>query len=243
MSRSLSDPVSCLADPVSGAVRAAAAAGIGQDRRNVGCGLEFLAALPEASVACAVFDPQYRGVMDRLAYGNEGARQKGRARLAQMPEATIGAFLSAIARVVRPRGHLFLWVDKFHLVQGVRPWLAPAGLEAVDMVTWDKGRIGMGYRTRRRSEYLVVAQKPPLRAKGVWTRRDIPDVVTEKVPRAGHAHRKPVELQASLIEAVTDPGDLVIDPAAGSFSVLESCARLGGRVFLGTDLADHAASS
>jgi site-specific DNA-methyltransferase (adenine-specific) len=28
-------------------------------------------------------------------------------------------------------------------------------------------KMGMGYRTRRESEYLLVLQKPPLKAKGI----------------------------------------------------------------------------
>ena len=40
---------------------------------------------------------------------------------------------------------------------------------------------------------------------------------------------------AQLIEASTTEGDLVIDPAAGTFSVLDAC-REKGRVFLGCDL-------
>ena len=35
----------------------------------------------------------------------------------------------------------------------------------------------MGYRTRRKSEYCLVLQKVPLRAKGVWRSHNIPDVV------------------------------------------------------------------
>ena len=50
-----------------------------------------------------------------------------------------------------------------------------------------------------------------------------------------HAHQKPVGLQAALIEAVTEPGDVVVDPAAGSFSVMESALSVG-RNFLGGDL-------
>ena len=136
------------------------------------------------------------------------------------------------------RGHLFLWVDKFHLMTGFRAWLAGTELDVVDMVTWDKGKIGMGYRTRRRAEYLIVLQKAPRRAKGVWKLHDIPDVWAEPIPkelRAAGVHPKPVQLQAQLIEAVSNPGDLVLDPAAGTYSVLEACAQTG-RTFLGCDL-------
>lgn len=209
------------------------------DERNVGCGLKFLADIPDNSVTTAFFDPQYRGVMEKMKYGNEGARQKGRAKLDQMPEDVIKEFLSEIDRVLKPQGHLFLWIDKYHLCEGIKPWTGDISLEVVDMLTWNKGRMGMGYRTRRQSEYAFILQKPPKRAKDVWTDKSLIDVLEESVPRKGHAHRKPVGIQARLIAATTRPGDIVIDPAAGSFSVLASCKRVGNRRFFGTDLVDH----
>ena len=199
-------------------------------------GRDLLAQLPESAVPAAFFDPQYRGVLDHLAYGNEGEnRGQGRAGLPQMNDDTIAEFIGELNRILIPSGHLFLWMDKFHLCTGFRDWLSGTSLETVDMITWDKDRIGMGYRSRRKSEHLVVLQKSPRKAKGVWKVHTIPDVWTERVPKQGGVHPKPVELQAALIEAVTNPGDLVVDPAAGTFSVLETCRRRG-RVFLGCDI-------
>jgi len=192
--------------------------------------------VPDDAAALCIFDPQYYGALDKMAYGNEGARQKGRVALVQMDDATIAAFVAEIARTLRPSGHLLLWTDKFHLCQGVAPWLAGTSLSVVDLIVWDKTRIGMGYRSRRRSEYLTVLQKAPLRAKGVWHGRAIRAVWAKKA-RPGHPHRKPAGLQRRLGEAVTASDDLVLDPAAGGFSTLgavEACAE--PRVFLGTDL-------
>jgi site-specific DNA-methyltransferase (adenine-specific) len=207
------------------------------DRRNQADGIELLGALPNEAVALAFLDPQYRGVLDRQAFGNEGSRQKGRAGLPQMDEETILLFLDGLSRVLAPRGHLMLWVDKFQLLTSAARWFETNELQVVDMITWNKGRMGMGYRSRRCSEYLVIGQKPPIRVKGVWTRHNIPDVWYEKLPRTktSHAHEKPIGLQEALIEATTPRGGLVIDPAAGSFSVMK--AALGtGRHFLGCDL-------
>lgn len=204
--------------------------------KNRADGLDLLASIGDGEVATAFFDPQYRGVLEKLAYGNEGARQKQRCALDQMSEGTIIKFIREIDRVLKPSGHLFLWVDKYHLCQGVLPWTEGTDLNLVDMVVWDKGKIGMGYRTRRRSEYLIVLQKSPVKAKACWTDHAIPDVWEEKVSTKEHPHSKPIELQRRLIEATTKEGDLVLDPAAGSFSVLEAC-RLAGRDFLGGDIA------
>lgn len=199
-------------------------------------GLKFLSKLTDDTIPVAFLDPQYRGVLEKLSYGNEGKdRGKRRYALKQMTEAVIGSFMRGIDRVLIPSGHLFLWVDKFHLCQGVRPWFDGTALDVVDLVTWDKGTFGMGYRTRRRAEYCVVLQKRPRKAKGVWKIHNIPDVVRERVSRRDHPHAKPVDLQGELMAAVSHEGDYVIDPAAGSFSVLQA-ARNRRRTFLGCDL-------
>src|SRR6185436_14225956 len=172
------------------------------DTRNECDGLLLLKKLPNNAIPLAFFDPQYRGVLDKLRYGNEGQRQRGRATLTQMSLETIREFLQELARVIIPSGHVMLWVDKFHFVDGIKPWIADLPMSTVDAMTWDKGRMGMGYRTRRRAEYLLVLQKEPTRAKGVWTAHDIPDIWLEKVEKK-HPHAKPELLHAALIEATT----------------------------------------
>ncbi len=176
------------------------------NQRNQCDGLELLAALKPESIPLCIFDPQYRGVLDKMRYGNEGvSRGRRSSGLPQMSEETIGEFIAGISAALIPSGHLFLWVDKFHLCKGITAWLGDSGLEIVDLVTWDKSRIGMGYRSRRKAEYLLILQKPPTRVGPGWQHDDIPDFVTEKVQRVKNVHPKPVYLQARLIEAVTDP--------------------------------------
>ena len=201
-------------------------------------GLNLMSKLPEESIAATFFDPQYRGVLDKLGYGNEGIlRGQQRSALPQMSSDIIAEFIRAIHRVLGPSGHIFLWIDKFHLCSGINDWIQDTTFEIVDLITWNKSRIGMGYRTRRTAEYLIVLQKAPKRAKGIWTRHDIPDVWEEKVPstKSNAVHPKPVALQQALIEATTAPNDPILDPAAGSFSVLKAC-QLAGRTFVGCDV-------
>lgn len=199
-------------------------------------GLKLLSCLPKEAVPVAFLDPQYRGVLDKMNYGNEGkSREKRRSLLVQMTEAIIEDFIQGINDVLIPSGHLFLWIDKFHLCQGFSNWFHGTQLEVVDLIVWDKERIGMGYRSRRVSEYCVVFQKLPKRAKGVWKIHNIPDVWRERKETKDHPHQKPLKLQAELIAAVTNQGDYVIDPAAGSFSVMKA-AHLQNRNFIGCDL-------
>ena len=206
------------------------------DRRNRCEGLEFLTRIPDGLAAAAFFDPQYRSLLDNMAYGNEGtSRSRARCALPQMSEDQIRNFVCEIARTLRRSGHMFLWLDKFGLLNGFAERTEGSGLAVVDLIAWDKKRFGLGYRTRRQSEYLVVYQKPPKRAKDIWTSRSIPDVWQEPRVRGEGTHAKPVLLQRALIGAVSNPGDCVVDPAAGSFSVLKAC-QAEGRTFLGCDI-------
>ena len=93
----------------------------------------------------------------------------------------------------------------------------------------------MGYRSRCKTEYCVVLQKQPRKAKGVWKTHNIPDTWREKVTSDGHPHKKPIKLQAELLAAVSNEGDIVIDPAAGDFTVM-TAANNRHRNFLGCDL-------
>lgn len=209
---------------------------IKENYRNISDGIKLMEQIKDESISACFFDPQYRGVLDKLNYGNEGKqRGKGRASLDQMSEELIKEFIRETNRVLVPSGHLFLWVDKFHLCQGVLNWFKGTDLNLVDMITWDKGKIGMGYRTRRKSEYLIVFQKSPVRAKGCWADHSIPDVWLEKLTNKEHPHTKPYELQKRLILATTKKDDYILDPCSGSYSVFEACKETK-RNFVGGDI-------
>jgi site-specific DNA-methyltransferase (adenine-specific) len=199
-----------------------------------GDALILLRSLPDACTPLVFFDPQYRGVLDKLKFGNEGARQKGRAQLPAMTESYIDDVCREVARVLVPSGYLMRWTDTFHLCEGDHLRIAEV-LKCVDLVAWDSLRISMGKRTRRRGDYLVVLQKPPIVAK-TWRDHGIPSRWAEKVDRKLHPHIKPAGLIARLMGAVTCPGDLIIDPAAGSF-VVKRVALEMGRNFIGCDIA------
>lgn len=221
--------------------------------RNKARGLDLMASLRDGAAAVVFLDPQYRAVLDKMDYGNEGSRQKARAALPQMNYDLIVHLREEAWRVLRPSGYMFQWVDKFDLCQA--NWAPLGSLQCVDWITWRKPRWGQGYRSRRVCEYLMVFQKLPIKAKETWKDHGIPDVwgpaEEHKEVEAGrtplalrpkdfpwtrHTHAKPLGLQLRLIKAVTrSKRDLVVDPCAGGYSVLEA-ARLAGRRFLGCDI-------
>jgi site-specific DNA-methyltransferase (adenine-specific) len=124
------------------------------------------------------------------------------------------------------------WVDTFRLVEGHH---LRVPLKAVDLIDWDSLRIGMGKRSRRRGDYLLIHQRAPIKVGSTWKDHGIPSRWPEKVDRNIHPHIKPIGLIERLIGATTEPGDLVVDPAAGSFVVMHAAHKLG-RNFVGCDL-------
>jgi site-specific DNA-methyltransferase (adenine-specific) len=201
-----------------------------------GDALALLQSLSDSCTRLGFFDPQHRENLDKLKYGNEGERQRERCNLPQMSSEYIDACCRDFARVLMPSGYLMLWQNAFQTCQGLHLRLADV-LQCVDLIAWDNQRLGMGYRARRRGDYLVALQKPPIKARATWrTSPTIPDRWFEKVDRKLHPHIKPIGLISALIEAITTPGDLVVDPAAGSFVVMHGARQLG-RDFIGCDLA------
>jgi len=199
-----------------------------------GDALELLRSLPDRNASVVFFDPQHRSVLDHLKFGNEGARQVGRAALPTMSEPYTDLCLRESARILTPSGYVFYWLDTFCLCMGAHLRVADV-LRPVDLIAWDNLKMGMGKRSRRRGDYVLALQKKPVTPK-TWTDHGIPNRWPEKIDRRRHPHLKPTELTSRLIAAVTKPNDLIVDPAAGSFVVLKIAGLLGRR-FIGCDAA------
>jgi len=208
-----------------------------------GDALKLLRLLSDSYSPLGFFDPQFREMLDRQKYGNEGTRQSARARLPAMSAEFIDTVTVEFARVLKPSGYLMRWTDKYCLCEGHHLRIPPSILKVVDLIDTDIGHNGQGYRSRYRGDYLLVLQKPPIKARATWRDHSIPDRWVEKVNRKLHPHAKPIRLIERLIAATTMPGDIVIDPAAGCFNVMAAAHKLR-RNFIGCDLAycggDHA---
>jgi site-specific DNA-methyltransferase (adenine-specific) len=201
---------------------------------QAGDALTLLRSLPDDCTPLVFFDPQHRDVLDKLRFGNEGARQRDRARLPAMTGDYIDACCREAVRILVPSGYLMQWVDTFRLCEAHHRRLAGV-IKCVDLIAWDSLRPGMGKRSRRRGDYLLVLQKSPI-TPSTWKDHGIPSRWAEKVDRKIHPHAKPAGLIARLVGAVTEASDLVVDPAAGSFVVLRVANEMG-RDFVGCDIA------
>jgi len=117
-------------------------------------------------------------------------------------------------------------------------WLDDA-IPFKQMVIWDKGPMGMGWHYRRSYETVLVAQQPGAACKWNGGRKTEnilrPDnKAFRKIIPALHQHptEKPVGLAGLFVEIHSDPGDLVLDPFAGSGWSGRAAKDLGRKAIL-----------
>lgn len=118
-------------------------------------------------------------------------------------------------------------------------YVSQTGASIKSEVIWDKVYHGMGDTKAAFApshENIVFAVKgkysfPGSRPKDLVT---FPKINSSKMV---HPTEKPVGLLANLISSVTKPGDLILDPFAGSGSTLVA-AKKTGRRFIGIELDD-----
>lgn len=97
-------------------------------------------------------------------------------------------------------------------------------------LVWDKGHVGLGRVWRNQHELMIAARwQDVVFADDGVLRADIARF--EATPSADREHpvEKPDKLLRWLIQPTSSPGDLVIDPFAGSGSTLSAAKTMGRR--------------
>ena len=103
-------------------------------------------------------------------------------------------------------------------------WLS-ANLKIVELLIWLKGNffdLGFHKHFRPQTEYALLIQKQP--CKKEIKDRGIGQVFNEIVnfTNRHNPHQKPLHMTTTIIQQLTNEGDLVIDPCAGSFTTLRT---------------------
>ena len=177
-----------------------------------------------------VIGDSYYGGGSSTQYGNDFANFAHKSTLA-------GTHPGGSRRPVKPRKH-----ERFQVGEQVGiPWmlanaLRDAGWMIRQVSIWAKPNPMPGpFRKRLTSshEYIIHATKS---MKYFCNRsgfddgtRIMRDVITMPCGRGGHAHNAgfPAGLVRPFIEALSDPGDLILDPFAGSGTVAAVAAEMG----------------
>jgi len=215
--------------------------------------LEVMATLDEGSVDLIVTSPPYNQLGKRSPATGTGilsgnawvSKVASRGYADDMGEedyrSWLGSVASGMLRVLRPGGSLFFnhkirYRDKqmIHPLDYVRDW---PGWTLRQEIVWDQAaaiafNCGLFAPTDERIYWLVKPGADYEMNDGaagmlsVW-RVDRNRHIKGSVK--GHPCPFPVEIPARCIKALTKPGDLVLDPFAGSGSTLVACVKAGRR--------------
>lgn len=207
--------------------------------------LDVLRELPVAPIAALVTDPPYSS-------GNlpESMKQKAAPRLRgwtwqdKVMEtdqlSTLGFVWLMRAVLVEARlrlsegGSLCVFIDWRNwgnLVGAVES----AGFRVNNMVVWDKRQIGMGNGFRNQHELVLYGSLGTPRVIS----HAVPNVLACKREENDlHQSPKPVALMQRLLEVVSAPGDIVLDPFLGSGSTLLA-AKASGRKGIGIEIEER----
>lgn len=99
------------------------------------------------------------------------------------------------------------------------------------LLVWDKGSPGMGDLNHWGPSYELIASLGFGQTSGS---RDTSVLRYNTVPPANRDHptQKPVDLLCYLIEKISEPGETILDPFAGSGSTGVACLKTGRRCIL-----------
>ncbi len=196
-----------------------------------------LASLPDKSVAHVICDPPYeaeahtKGRRAGASGGGAEARPLDFDPITEAQRAAAGAHFARLAN---------RWILVFCQVEASAKWaeaMVAGGAKYVRTAIWVKpgaapqftgDRPGMGY------ESIVVCHAPGRTAWNGGGRHGVFECPSSDRDRV-HMTQKPLALMEQLVRLFTDPGEIVLDPFAGSGTTGVACRRLGRR-FLGWEV-------
>lgn len=200
------------------------------DRVHLGDAPRLLAEWPANFVDLVVSDPPY---------GNNTHYGSARRRIAGDEHPLIGLQgIAATYRLLRRDATAYVFCGPQHVGFLEHFFLRYSKFKLRELICWNKGTPGFGHTFRRQYEFIAVLEK----GQPTYRTHVIPTLLTARRASAKqHPHAKPVDLLEKLIAWSSDPGQIVLDPFAGSGSTGVAAANLGRR-FIGIEIAPEYAA-
>ena len=203
--------------------------------------IEELGKLPEASCDLAIVDPPFgRNLQDNPSLGVGYDRYKDK------PEDMYYWYEQAIpqvARVLRPNSHLYM----FFPINRDYPFFLQILEKSFDFVdeiplAWVKTTGGFSvnaeYRYQPRYQPIFFASKGKRKLKMGTPNGNVLEFPSIPIGQRKHPAEAPVDLFKFLIDQSTLPGEVVLDPFAGSGNSLVAAKELG-RLAIGIEISEN----
>jgi len=208
------------------------------------CALNGLAALADSSIDLIVTDPPYpvisggntpqpNNLMHRRPAGMLSAND---GKIFTHNDIAFRDYLPHLFRVLKSPGHMYLMVNFLNLEEAMAE-IRRAGFGIHNLLVWKKNNATPNRWYMKNAEYVIFARKGAAKAindKGSKTVHEFDNLTGNKT----HPTEKPVALLMHYIDNSSQPGDLVLDPFAGSGSCAEACYNLGRR-FVGFEIDEQ----
>jgi adenine-specific DNA-methyltransferase len=191
-----------------------------------GDALDVLPGLDAGSAAMVVYDPPY-------AVGSPvRGREDGAAGSVFAPFAFLNRTLAETRRILRPGGVAMIFAD-WRRMPDLAYMATTHGLRASTCIAWVRRRPGTGGLFRAAWDPILIASRGTPDAVDRSAVRNVVEtdwVIEADYPsRRPHPYAKPAKLFREVFPRVCRPGDLVVDPFAGSCVTREVAAELGLR--------------
>jgi DNA modification methylase len=198
-----------------------------------GDAFEVLRSLGEASVDHVITDPPY----DKRTHAKAVT---GASRIAGVSVEVTGVSFDALLSAGDTAARIILaakrWAIAFCSVEDIGAYAAGAGNGWVRAAVWDKINPTpqlTGDRPGQAVEGVAVMHRA---GKKRWNRRGGAGIwrfsAERGAKRPNHPTPKPLALMSALVSDFTDPGDLILDPFAGSGTTGVAAVLAGRRVIL-----------
>jgi len=202
--------------------------------------VEWLRALPTASVDLVITDPPYESLEKHRAVGTTTrlthSKSSSNDWFTIFPNARFGELFAVIHRLLKKDAHFYLFCDPETMFLA-KPIAEAYGFKFWKPLIWDKRKIGMGYHYRARYECILFFEKGKRRLADLG----VPDVLEAPRVHNGYPTEKPVSLANVLVQQSSDADELVLDPFSGSGAFGVAAVGLGRR-FAGSDISAAAVS-
>lgn len=188
--------------------------------------LLWLPTIGSATARAVIFDPPY-------AVGNPvRGREDGAAGSVFGPLSFMSRALREVTRVLVPGGVVLIFAD-WRRMPDLAYIASTVGLRPATQVAWIRNRPGTGGLLRSAWDPILVAARGTPDAIDRAAIRNV--VVADYPAKREHPYGKPSEVYRHILARVARPGDLIVDPFAGS-AVTRSVAESLGCRWRGCDI-------
>lgn len=193
--------------------------------------LDMMRRLPDGCIDCVVTDPPYStisgGKNSAPGYGfRNSVLRENDGKIFKHNDIPASAYLPEVYRLLRDGGHCYIMTNVLNLRDMLN--LADSiGFGLHNLLIWQKNTGTANRWYMKFAEYTLFLRKGPART---INNPGSSNIFAANNPRnKAHPTEKPVELMEHYILNSTEPGEIVLDPFAGSGSTLVAAQQTGRR--------------